>query len=255
MKDKAKDGAAVKGGRLDNTITVSDRYCGPPDCANGGYVSGCLATYVGGDSVRIKLKAPTPLNTPLTVQREGDTWRLLAGEGLVAEAWAHDLQIEVPDIASLESVQQAHQQCHGFVDHAFPGCFVCGPERLNDGLGIFPGPVKNDQGFDSVASFWQPKDECYDPSGQLMTPFVWAALDCPTAFAALEYAENQALVPMVLGMLTVRRLKPITRQEGLIVHAWAQPGQGRKVAGYSAISSLQGECLAYAEAMWISIKK
>ena len=245
----------MKNTSLENTVTISERFCGPPDCGNGGYTSGCLAQFVGEDSVAVKLKAPTPLDIPLSVREENNQWRLMAGEQVVVEAWPQPLEMEVPEAADLEQIKKAHHQCSGFLDHPFPGCFVCGPEREVDGLGLYPGPVTNGQGVEMVASYWEPKAEFFDQDNNLLTPIIWAALDCPTSFAALEYTENQALVPMVLGTFVVKCLKPIPRQQGFIVQAWSKPGLGRKVPGYSAITSLDGECYAYAEALWISIKK
>jgi hypothetical protein len=85
--------------------------------------------------------------------------------------------------------------------HPFPGCFVCGPNRApGDGLRIFPGMVA---ASDAVAALWTPDATLCDARGRVAPEFLWAALDCPSAFPLLESEASRALEPMVLAKLCV----------------------------------------------------
>ncbi len=48
------------------TLTIAKRFHGPPASGNGGYVCGRLARFIPGPAV-VRLKAPPPLERPLTV--------------------------------------------------------------------------------------------------------------------------------------------------------------------------------------------
>ena len=51
----------------------------------------------------------------------------------------------------------------GRVDHPFPRCFACGPDRdEGDGLRIFPGPVGAERGY--VASLRVPQPDHAGPA-------------------------------------------------------------------------------------------
>jgi hypothetical protein len=47
-------------------IVVEKRFCGPPNSANGGYVSGLLAAHIDG-SAEITLRTPPPLGQRLDI--------------------------------------------------------------------------------------------------------------------------------------------------------------------------------------------
>src|SRR5205823_337318 len=88
------------------------------------------------------------------------------GDALVAEyeRATVDLELPEPPDAVPEGVPDP--------DHPFPGCFVCGPEREpGDGLRLLPVAL----GDGRVAA----RVNLAEPS----IPMVWAALDCPGAFA------------------------------------------------------------------------
>ncbi|MFI4914336.1 MAG: hypothetical protein ACHQAR_04015, partial [Steroidobacterales bacterium] len=50
------------------SLTVADRFCGPPDSANGGYFAGLLAQH-STQPLRIRLERPIPLNIALEIER------------------------------------------------------------------------------------------------------------------------------------------------------------------------------------------
>lgn len=108
------------------------------------------------------------------------TVRVLDGETLVADGRAAKVDLEPPEPVSLGEARQAAQRYQGSPDDMFSHCFVCGKSR-EDSFEVFAGAVDDRQ---LVATPWAPPAWTADPSGQVRPEFIWAALDCPTYFAA-----------------------------------------------------------------------
>ena len=49
------------------SLTVNERFCGPPGCANGGYFAGLLAQ-LSQRTVRVRIERPIPLQRSLEVR-------------------------------------------------------------------------------------------------------------------------------------------------------------------------------------------
>ena len=79
-----------------STLTVAERFVGPPGTANGGYLGGRLAALVGGDTVSVRLRRPIPLGRELQVRRDGPVVELLDGDELLATATPAELDLVVP---------------------------------------------------------------------------------------------------------------------------------------------------------------
>ncbi|MFN3602998.1 MAG: hypothetical protein ACK4UY_16580, partial [Dietzia sp.] len=51
-----------------DVLTVPSRFCGPPSSGNGGWSAGALAALAApGAPVRVTLRRPPPLETPMPV--------------------------------------------------------------------------------------------------------------------------------------------------------------------------------------------
>jgi hypothetical protein len=183
-------------------LTIDSRFCGPPRMGNGGYVCGRLAAFVPSATVEVTLMRPTRLDRALPVEIGADgTVVLREGATEIARARPAELDIESPGPVLRPDAVEASTRYVGFVAHAFPKCFVCGPERAaGEGLRIFPGALGD--GREMVAAPWTPDPSLAEEGGAGISPaFVWAALDCPGAFALME---GDAGRPMLLGRLTAR---------------------------------------------------
>ncbi len=218
-------------------LTIDARFNGPPGSANGGYTCGLLAELVGGPA-EVTLRRPPPLGRPLEVSADDGTFRLLDGDALVAEATRAELTLPIPEPVELAESERAAARYPGFEHHAFPTCFVCGPERrAGDGLRIFAGPVS---GRDVFAAPWvAPAD--------VGRELVWAALDCPGAIAVGFPDRGETL----LGRFAVRIDRVPERDEPCVVVAWPLGEDGRKLYAGTALFSAAGEQLAAARATWI----
>jgi hypothetical protein len=135
----------------------------------------------------------------------------------------------------------------GLHRHAFPTCFVCGPDRsAGDGLRIFAGEVA---GEELVASPWKPADGLAGDDGVVHREFAWAALDCPGAWAWLPRLDN----PVVLGRLAAVIDQPIFAGQPHIVGGWRMGNEGRKHYSGTVIWRADGTVCARAKATWIEV--
>ncbi len=235
-------------------ITIAPRFCGPPGTANGGYASGLLAQHAR-QTVRVRLVRPVPLGAPLQVApRDAGRLELLHDDTLIASAEPAELALQVPRPPEYLSALEASRHYAGFSGHAFPGCFVCGPERARgDGLRIFAGPWNAGgehsaaaQAAPGVAAPWVPNAALGLPDGKVRPEFMWAALDCPGYFAARDDR-----VAMLLGEFTAHVDRRVHVDEPCVVIGWRIGVSGRKYEVGTALFDEDGELCARARAVWV----
>lgn len=232
---------------MSETIIIDKTFCGPTESGQGGYVSGLLGQFINGPA-EVTLRVPPPLEQPLAVKRgENNTVRLLNGDQVVAEGVSARFELDVPVPPAYREAAEYSKKYMGFEKHAFPKCFVCGPQRNEgDGLRIFPGQIP---GTSSVAAPWLPYASLADESGFIKPEFIWAALDCSGAFAVL----TAGLRLIVLGKLAVSIERRIRPGEKHIVTGWTISIDGRKLFAGTAIFNESGEVCAKAKATWIEL--
>jgi hypothetical protein len=220
------------------TLVIDRHFRGPTGSANGGYTCGILAALLPGPA-EVTLRLPPPLDRPLEVAREDGRGRveLRDGDALVADAEAVDVELELPDPISFDAAAAAELP-EGDKESAFPECFVCGWAR-DDGLGIYAGPVPD---TDVVAATWTPRPEHVAPE------FVWAALDCPGAYAVHGGARGAP----VLGRLAARVEHLPDAGERCVVMAWPLGEDGRKLYAGTTVFGEDGRVLGAARATWIT---
>jgi hypothetical protein len=217
-------------------IVIERRFRGPTESGNGGYTCGLVARFVDGPA-EVTLRVPPPLDRPLDVVRDGEAVRVLDGDTLVAEAKPATVDVEPPPPPSFEEAARAALP-EGDLDSPFPECFVCGPHRAaGEGLRIFAGPL-NDS---AVAAHWRPAEPHTGPE------FVWAALDCPGAYAC-GFGDRGVLV---LGRLAARVEALPEAGERCVVVAWPLGEEGRKAYAGTALYGEGGRVLGVARATWI----
>jgi hypothetical protein len=214
-------------------IIVESRFRGPEASGNGGYTCGVIARELGGSEVEVTLRVPPPLDEVLRLDSSGRVWD---DHALIAEARRAQVGISPPDPVSWADAEAAERPD---LDSPFPYCFVCGAARAEgDGLRIFAGPVA---GLELVAATWTVRDDTVGPE------FVWAALDCPGAYAT--GVPGRGVV--VLGRLTAQVLRVPQAGERCVVVGWPLESAGRKHAAGTALYTHDGELLGLAKALWV----
>ncbi len=72
--------------KSEDTITIADRFRGPPQSGNGGYVAGVAAGLLNTDGpVEVTLRSPIPLDAPLTIHHDVEYTSIMQDETLIAE--------------------------------------------------------------------------------------------------------------------------------------------------------------------------
>jgi hypothetical protein len=217
-------------------LVIDPRFNGPEGSANGGYTCGLVAGLLGG-VVEVTLRSPPPLARPLRVESREGRVRVSDENRLVAEAVPTEVEVEIPQPPSFEEAERASARYPGFEEHAFPTCFVCGPQREpGDGLRIFAGPLVDGR----VASPWIVPAEV-EPA------FVWAALDCPGAIAVGFPDRGETLLGRFAGQIDEL---PLARERCVVV-GWPLGEEGRKLYAGTALYGEDGRPLAWARATWI----
>lgn len=221
-------------------FTIGARFRGPTSSGNGGYVAGHLAGNANAP-VSVILRATPPLDRPLTTVATTDGGiELWDQETLIATVrHAPDTALTWVPPCSLEQATAAEARYGGSVHHPFPQCFVCGTERGEDGLNLRPGPI--DDGV--TACTWTVAE---DVAGR--PEFVWAALDCPGAWAAPTDE-----VRMLLGTMTAQVDATPEPGERCVVMGRLVGSKGRK---YFTETSAYGEDerrIGRATSVWIAV--
>jgi hypothetical protein len=232
-------------------VVIERRFRGPPASANGGYTCGILASALGRTCAQVNLRKPPPLDRPLTVELDDGGVRLVDGAELIADGRPlEDLEVELPTPPRLHDAEDADRRYPYYDDHAFPACFVCGPDREpGDGLCIYPGPI---EGRTIMACAWTPESDLADADGGVAPEIVWAALDCPSGNAAHHFARDER--PMVLARLRAKLARAVAVGRPHIVVGWPIGRDGRKHSSGTALFDAAGEPVAFAEALWIELR-
>jgi len=244
------------------TVVVPERFRGPPQSGNGGYVCGLMLDALGTGSGEVTLRAPTPLDTPMTLERDGDRGvRLTHDETLIAEAVEATLALEVPPMPPRDRVLAARRRSPSFWSRpsaqvvagtgVHPICFCCGADlAAEDGLHIYAAPVS--EGL--VAAAWSVPRRYCDDRGRLGVEHVCAALDCPGQFAWYEHGPDGVRNGALLGRFRVRVDAPVHAAERCTILGWRLGDAGRKFYAGTALYGEDGTVRAAACATWIRMR-
>src|SRR5690606_541563 len=234
------------------TVTIARRSRGPPNSGNGGYSCGRLAAFIDGPA-EVTLRKPPPLELEMKVVSEDGEVAMYAGDQLVASA--RQIEPWVLDTAApaFEEAVAATGRTFDPSVHKLPMCYVCGPDRApGDGLRIFCGPVDaTDTSWSgTVAAPWVPEPYMADADGKVSAEYVWAALDCPTAYAS---GSPAGFPTILLGRQAVSILDRPTAGERCIIAAHRTGRDGRKYLAEASLFNEAGTALAHCRATWIEV--
>jgi hypothetical protein len=206
--------------------------------ANGGYASGRLAAFVDADEVEVTLRLPPPLDRPLAVRRDGAAAELLDGDVVVAEARAASVDVDPPGAVSFADAEDAATRHVRLGSELFGECFTCGIRDAHDGLEIYAGAVAGREPLHAAP--WTVRESS--------TEIVWAAIDCPGAYAVGMEGRGEIL----LGRMAARVLRVPEVGERCVAASWPLGEDGRKLYAGTALYAEDGEVLAMARQTWIA---
>jgi hypothetical protein len=236
-------------------VVVEHRFRGPPALGQGGYACGLVAEHIDAPVAAVSLRRPVPLETPLKVRSIDHTVELRDPDGeLVAEGGPAVLDLDPPTPPTVEAAEAASARSPMRRQpelHPFPTCFGCGLDRdPSDAMRIIPGPLTEGD-FTKLATVWTPLDDFVGSNQAVSALFMWAALDCPTGWAAAPLGEE----PHVLARLTAKPLaNPTVPGKPHVVVAWLIGREGRKSRGGAAIYGPNGELCGLSEGLWIRLR-
>jgi hypothetical protein len=235
---------------MSSIIRIARRFCGPPDSGNGGYSAGLVASVLAG-ACECTLRKPIPLERDLRVESTEIGARLLDNSELIIEGVQTEIDLADHEHPNFENAERAAATSPAFHNHPFSTCFTCGPKRRQgDGLRIFPGRLGDGSAESSVfAAPWIPDASLADGGGTVHPEFVWAAMDCPTGFAA-GFPWRGTLVT---GRLAVEQIAPVYPLRSYVVTSWPVGNEGRKFHASAVLYSEDGELCAKARATWIKL--
>lgn len=232
---------------MTTTITVPRAFHGPPGSGNGGYTCGAFASALGADHgwsgpTEVTLRMPPPLDVAMEVEVEGDGAQLRWREHVIATATPAALSQELDPAVSFDEALATAPRYDGHVEHPFPTCFVCGPERSrDDALVLLPGRLSEDNDG-VVAAAWEVQPWATSPE------LCWAALDCPTGWAIGLVGR-----PAVLGRMTAEVLRMPEPGERCVVVGRRISREGRKAFARGTLWGADGSVLARAATTWIEV--
>jgi hypothetical protein len=220
-------------------VRVGKRFNGPDGWANGGIACGIVGSSIPGPST-VRLEAPVPLDRPLLLRVEGGEATLLDDETSLASASQTPEPVPLVDAFGFERLD--HLPEFDLSLNPFRTCFVCGDLR-EDGFGLRPRLSPDGR----IGAIW---DTTRTPvaKGRVPDRFVWAALDCPSGFAALG-----GIGPGVLGTQSVEMIRRPLVGERLLVVAESKSAEGRKHVSCASLYDRDGNLVARSQAIWLRV--
>ena len=91
-------------------MIIDDRFNGPPNSGNGGYVAGLLAKEMGG-TVQVTLLKPPPLNENMELISTEESYTLMKNNQIIAKAVPSSVTIQPPvkrfiDIKCIQNIMR-----------------------------------------------------------------------------------------------------------------------------------------------------
>lgn len=229
------------------TITVAQAYQGIPGIAHGGYTAGLLAQRYT-EPVRVTLRRSPPLDTRLMVDEGAGATTLRDPEGrLVMEAQPTvSLKTGLPSL----TVQQVtgYAPHPDFDRHPYPVCFVCGTDRA-DGFGLRVSPVTDGL----TVGVWKPASPLLPDREVVPTAFVWAVVDCLTAWTFADHWSDPGWWPALTGQLAVTLTGEVRRGQDHVVVGRVVRKDGRRIVVEAVVGDGNGASCAHAEAIWVVV--
>jgi hypothetical protein len=102
-----------------------------------------------------------------------------------------------------------------------------------------------------------PTPDLANDDGAVAGEFIWAALDCPTGYAAVgaQHLGMTGAETILLGRMSARIDRRPCPGDRCVIAAWPTGRDGRKLFANSALLSSDGKVLAVARATWLLVDR
>ncbi len=244
---------------VEPTITIPQSAQGVTGLGQGGWTSARFVE-AAGEPLRLSLRAPIPLDHPLSVQPVEGGWDLVDDHPqggsddpvviMQGRQPARDFGTVEP--VSVELAREARSRFDRTPEtHQAPNCFSCGiaPGSMN----VHPAELLDGSG--RFASDWRPPARVGDDAGIVTNMTLWASLDCAAGF----YVSGNALTDHGRSALTVQyeveMLHPVPVEQDLVIMSWhgRWPARwdGTKRGAGSCVFDAEGTMLARSDSFWV----
>ena len=239
---------------------------GPPGVLQGGLAAG-LAVELARSVDRLgaplhalsaRLEAPTLLGRPVTA-------RIAPGDATGwydVETWQRGRRVvratvELTGTDPLDALADLVALAEGeppapVPDPLYPTCFVCGMSATH------PLALRTPPAFvapERLSVPWVPDERLADArdARHVATPVVAAALDCPSAWAAVSAARDLGRSAVLLGTLRLQVAHPVEVLDPVRVTARLDAVDGRRLRARSAVVDSDGRALAVLDAVHVAV--
>jgi hypothetical protein len=156
---------------------------------------------------------------------------------VIAEAHAVHLHLDPPAPVAWDEAVEASTRHERFAGPEFAECFVCGEREDGDGLAVRPGSVAGREPLHAAP--WT--------VAEVAPEIVWAAIDCPGAYAVGAEGRGE----IVLGRMAGSVFRVPATGERCVLASWPIGEDGRKLVAGTALFDESGSLLALARQTWI----
>lgn len=237
------------------SFTIDRRFCGPPQSSNGGYFCGMVAEHFS-TPVAIRLKAPPPLNVPLTLEPDGDRTRIRDDRQDIGIALQAGEPPEPSPFMSLDQARLISEQgrVDASINHPFPSCFVCGPNRDRaDGMRVFTGPNADETLY---AAHWFAEAAWASNGKTIDARYIWSAMDCPSSGPAFATVlDPESTKAYVLGTLEVHIEKDVPVGQDYVITCSLDEDTGKVYKTRVSLYGHQGTHYATGRAVWVQVPR
>ncbi len=227
-------------------LIVSETFQGIDGIAHGGYLAGMISED-RPEVMQVTLRRPPPLNRPLFVEDGAGQASLVDRDGqTIMEAAPGDLTANLPSITAEEVNGEPNPR---FERHPYPHCFVCGTEHPNGFNLRFSTP---DEHGHTLAT-WIPSGRLIPEIETVPDRFVWAVIDCLSAWSFSDHWDDSDWWPAVTGQIAVEIRRPVLRDETHVLVAHPTGREGKRIYVEAAIHDAEGDLCARGESTWITV--
>jgi hypothetical protein len=251
------------------SLRAGEGLDGPPGVLQGGLATGLmidLARLIEPHraplhAVTARLEAPTPLGATVVARArpavepgwyEVETWS--GGRRLVAatvELTGTDALTTVPELVALA---QGPAPAPAPSD-LYPTCFVCGPASAHPAA-LRTSPAWVDAQRLSIP--WVPSEDLtVDARGgpRVADLVVAAALDCPSAWAVMQAANDAGYPAVLLGTMRLQVAAAVEPLDPVRITAQLDAVAGRRLRARSAVVDMDGQVLALVDAQHVAVRE